>query len=446
MNKNVFIVVILLGFLNTLSAQPQLKDSAEAYNYWAQRGIIEMVYAYMNDYIETIGEAKAESEIVGRDKYEENYISKIDNKELASFDTISSFLKKNNWSGTEKKLFNPLVRNYENKAELDSNFFSAKKPGSNDLITAIPGNVNKNINWNQKAKTIINEYKKILDSLSIKTIPEQSEKEVSQSENNHSQAEITYNANNSQRRTNSDSGVFQSIMKYYDIILYILIAFIIGFIVGREWYLIMVKRKISKVSNDEVHHEDSIVTRFKKLIRENNELKKNIKFRTTDDSVFVKSLKEENERLKRENYEFKQKESQLDNVTQKPDIESETINTHEWEIKQPKTATRKLFFSMPESDGRFIVNNGEPSNDGRKYFRIEYIEGSETGELYYISGDRDKRAINKLESYLKPVCDIENITSSESAKNIVFNKPGIVRLINDNWKIDPGKKVKIKLI
>jgi len=100
---------------------------------------------------------------------------------------------------------------------------------------------------------------------------------------------------------------------------------------------------------------------------------------------------------------------------------------------------------MPESDGRFIVDNGESSNDGRKYFRIEYNEGSEAGELYYISGDRDKRAINRLESYLKPACDIENIENADSATSIEFIKSGKVVLINDSWLIDSDNKAKIKL-
>jgi hypothetical protein len=101
---------------------------------------------------------------------------------------------------------------------------------------------------------------------------------------------------------------------------------------------------------------------------------------------------------------------------------------------------------MPESDGRFIVDNGESSNDGRKYFRIDYAEGTEIGELYYISGERDKRAINRLESYLKPVCDIENIENADSATNIEFIKPGKVDLRNYRWVIDSDNKAKIKLL
>ena len=104
-----------------------------------------------------------------------------------------------------------------------------------------------------------------------------------------------------------------------------------------------------------------------------------------------------------------------------------------------------LYFSMPENDGSFLLYNGESSNDGRKYYRLEYIDGSETGVLYFISGDRDKRAINMLESYLKPVCDIENIENADSVTNIEFKNPGKVSLRNDSWVIDSDNKVQIKL-
>ncbi len=101
---------------------------------------------------------------------------------------------------------------------------------------------------------------------------------------------------------------------------------------------------------------------------------------------------------------------------------------------------------MPENDGRFIIENGEASNDGRKYFRIEFQESSEQGVLYFIPGERDKRAINRLESYLKPACEIENIISADSATRIEFLSPGKVVLINDSWVIDTDNKAKVKLI
>lgn len=429
MNKNSFIVliVILLGFVNTLSAQPQIKDSTEAYNYWAQRGIIEMVYAYMNDYFEAVTDTistekkkNRKDERKGTNGYKENYILRIENEELASFETISTFLKSNSWGGTEKNLFQPLIKNYKENVNLDLNFFAAKKPGSNDLITIIPGRTNNNTNWHKKEQEIIDSYNSQLTALTEKRIQKEKFKEEKITPPVEKKDELY-----KQEKT-KDS-------KWVQWIIYLAI-FIFGILIGGWLVYILLKRRITKIL-------DSVDEKKNKLESEKRKLKNN-----ENNNYLVKSLKEENERLKRENSEFKQKESQLDNVTQKPDIEPETKNTHEWEVKQPKSLTRKLFFSMPESDGRFIVDNGESSNDGRKYFRIEYIEGSEIGELYYISGDRDKRAINRLESYLKPACDIDNITNADTATNIEFIKPGKVDLRNDSWVIDSDNKAKIKLL
>ena len=75
-------------------AQTQFKDSTEANNYWAKRGVIEAVYAYMNDYIVTVGETKAKDEISGKDKYYNKFINGIDSKEtLPVFNEISTLLK-----------------------------------------------------------------------------------------------------------------------------------------------------------------------------------------------------------------------------------------------------------------------------------------------------------------------------------------------------------------
>ena len=444
--------VILLGFINTLSARPQIKDSTEAYNYWAHRGIIEMVYAFMNDYMETVDKDKVEkNEIDGKNKYKKRFILYINhNNKLPSLDKVSLFLHKNSWSKIQNKLFQPLLKNYKERVKLDSIFFAAKKPGSKDLVTTIPGYTNKNIHWNQRAKIIIRKYKTTLDSLKNETVNKQSWKEDSQSINTPPLKGNTDNTVIPQNRTNSYFNFSEHLMVY----LLIFIGFTIVFFVGRISVLRKVKREIDNVLNHKINIEDlgySFSKQVYKKIQKNSDLEKPNRLKITDNNL-VESLKEENVRLKNENSEFKRKISQLENVTQKPDKEieaknnkeNEANNIHEWEIKQPKTL--KLFFSMPENDGSFIVDNGESSNDGRKYYRLEYIDGSETGDLYFIPGDRDKRAINRLESYLKPACDIENIENADSATNIEFKNPGKVSLRNDSWVIDSDNKVKIKLL
>ena len=51
------IIAISIFFLikcNFLFAQKDLTDTAKTYEYWTKRGVIEIVYAYMNDYITTV--------------------------------------------------------------------------------------------------------------------------------------------------------------------------------------------------------------------------------------------------------------------------------------------------------------------------------------------------------------------------------------------------------
>ena len=424
MMTKISLIVLFVLFLNSpslLFAQPRIKDSTEAYNYWAKRGIVEMVFAYMNDYIETVGKDRARNEIVSRDKYWNNYISVINSSNnITSFDTISTFLKNNSWSETEKILFKPLVKNYKRNIDLDSCFFSVKKPGSNNLITVIPGSTNKNTNWHEKENKIIVTYNDLLAELSKKN---SQKKETAKMQPTpppkeevapKTQGEETYNNSN-----------------FIQWIIY-LSVFIIGLLIGGWLIYILIKRRTTIIL-------DSVDKKLKKIDTEKRNLQNN-----ENNSFKLNALKDEIEKLKRENGVLKKKESQSDFISQKPDSKLE--NSYEWEINQTETAKRKLFFSMPESDGRFIINNGEPSNDGRKYFRIEYIEGSETGELYYISGDRDKKAINRLDSYLKPACDIDNITNADSATNIESMNPGKVSLINDSWVIDSNNKAQIKLL
>ena len=55
MNKIISLMIILLGIVQTTFAHPEFKDDNEVYNYWAKRGIIEAIYAYMQDYKSTVG-------------------------------------------------------------------------------------------------------------------------------------------------------------------------------------------------------------------------------------------------------------------------------------------------------------------------------------------------------------------------------------------------------
>lgn len=435
---SVFIVLLLI---KPLAAQTNLNDSSEVYHYWAHRGIIEMVFAYMNDYIEAVGETKAISETEGKDKYEHEFISVIDDKKLPDFETVSTFLKSNSWSGAEKKLFQPLVQNYKNSVKLNSSFFDTKKPGSSDLVTVISGRTNKKVNWENRGKEIIDNYEKELADL-LTTDLNSNEKQGTQvnptdEEKKESQKQLSNSIPNWINRLISP------------------MLFVLGMSIGGWFVFSISKRKIYSILKvekkeylDDLKYIDANFTfKYIGLVSRLRERKEHYKTESEKiNKIKLNSLKEQIRILQKENAELKQIQKRSDSDIEEIHPLPQKENTREWDINHQEKIIRKLFFSMPENDGRFIIDNGDPSNDGRKYYKIEYLETSEEGELYFISSDRDKRAINRLESYLKPACDIENIINSESATRIDFISPGRVILINNSWVIDSDRKVKIQLI
>jgi len=56
------------------------------------------------------------------------------------------------------------------------------------------------------------------------------------------------------------------------------------------------------------------------------------------------------------------------------------------------------------------------------------------------------RALDNIDYYLNPVCDIINISERMNARKISVINSGIVLKIGASWKIEANNKVKIKLI
>jgi len=446
MNKKTYIVLVILTlvFTKTLSAQAHLKDSTDTYNYWVRRGIIEMVYAYMNDYIETVGDSHAKNEIIGMKKFKEYFIEGLEKNNLPEFSEISTFLLNNSWKGAEKKLFQPLLKNYKNHAELTSDFFEINKPGSNNLITDIPGKNNKKINWNKKKQEILQKYNNQLTKIAEAQEVREKLKEQNKSDK--------IRANKRKLQNQEEIKLSQNTPQW---IIY-LAVFILGCLIGSYLIFIISKNRIySLLKSEKKNYLQDIKGSNKRFIfnyigvcfvlkNHKDEYKKQLSEIINDNSK-IKNFNGKFDELKNENFRLKQEIENLKQNSKLADINQENRNNKEVTVEQPKPVKHKLFFSMPENDGRFIIANGKTSNDGRKYFRIEYYEGAETGEVFFITGDRDKRTINRLETYLKPVCDIENILNADSANNIELLKSGKVILMNDSWLIDVNNRIKIKL-
>lgn len=108
------------------------------------------------------------------------------------------------------------------------------------------------------------------------------------------------------------------------------------------------------------------------------------------------------------------------------------------------SGTPSLFFSIPEADGSFYGEKGEPVQDERKYFRITPLAGTDRGGLHFISGRYDQKAIENIDYYLLPVCEVENSSQREKASRVVQVEPGSVIFKAGKWKVD--KKVMVKLV
>lgn len=443
MNKIVVFIIILIGFAQVSFAQVQFKDSTEAHNYWAKRSVIEATYAYMQDYIITIRKEKAKDELIGKEKYFEQFLKDIDSQDtLPEFDRISVFLKENSWSGAEKTLFKPLKKNFEDRVPLDFLFFKCTKPGSNDLITVIPGHDNNNVNWDRKTNELIqgfnnslialsNHEKKLIDSNSD-SIP--SEGETAKTKQ---QQELQLERNQTQH-------FWQAFLVYVSIFI---ISLLIGFTIGNLWIKNQVKKRIKKILKDEINEDNLGYTFLRDVykIKKDYELKSKNLISTDEFKRKTSQLEKEKEDFLRQNIELGKK-LELEKIKKNRDqAEGNGDNLESFISQQPTKKIVRLFFSMPETNGSFLVSNGEYANDGKKYFRIEFEESGTKGELFYLSGDRDERAINRLDSYLKPVCDIENITSSSSATKIELIHSGKVNRLNDYWIIDPDNRLKIRL-
>ena len=77
--KHVLIFIFALTSLN-LYCRPILNDSTKSYNYWSKRGIIEMVYASMQDYLSTVDTIKLAKENQGAKNFQKLFITNIDTK------------------------------------------------------------------------------------------------------------------------------------------------------------------------------------------------------------------------------------------------------------------------------------------------------------------------------------------------------------------------------
>ncbi len=120
-----------------------------------------------------------------------------------------------------------------------------------------------------------------------------------------------------------------------------------------------------------------------------------------------------------------------------------------WKIVQDaktKAQERSIFFTIPEGDGSFNIRNGKATKDNDCFYSIEMGEDANMCKLHFLSGDYDLRALDNIDYYLNPVCEIENIADRTSAQRISMVRPGIASKSGDVWNVDINNKVKVRLI
>ncbi|HPD58852.1 MAG TPA: hypothetical protein P5085_02565 [Paludibacteraceae bacterium] len=437
------ISIFFLVQSNFLFAQKKFSDSTQVYDYWSQRGIIEVLYAYMNDYITTVTDSllpkekikDCSKEKIGLHEYEKQFIrplEKIGIEELSiKLDEVSGFLKNNNWSGAEKNVLQPLLIYLRDKNKLNDDFFSTLKPAGNEKITVIPGYSNKMINWNKTVSRIVSDYNEDLKKLK----PNGEEEDTTSTTSTRTQS------------TEGDGGTIPPVAESQNWKFILLIGFLSFFIGMFITYLIIKLKIYHLLDKDKKTYKNSVskgLFSFLSMISLLKKRKDDYKDKVTQLENRVAKLEKqltlENDVISETN-----KDIIIDKqIPQKNDDEQSRVI--EWEISKEDNNILTSYFSIPETDGRFVIEKGEQTNDGSKYYRIEYRNNSNEGNLFFISGNQDKRAINRLDSYLKPVCDIDNIINAENASKIEVLKNGKVIKKNGSWVIDPNHKVKIKLM
>ena len=423
--KRFLILVIFQIVPYSLFSQINFKNSEEAYNYWTQRGIIEMIYSSMEDYSNEL----KESEKIGKLLYYEKYIDGIDKKELSeivqSFQEIEQFLTNNSYEITARNIFLPLKHAYEQHKPFDNQFFK------------VPDYYENTQHWDKNRTELLAGYSNSINRLTPSN--ETRQKPVKKTENVPTEFSL------------------EESIKVWDLIL---IGFFLGLIIGAfVVYQYSKSKTYSILGSDKAKY----LHYLKQDTRQNSLLRKYFKYLGI--LAMLKHSKDEkkedlemaimeNVRLKKENRELKGEMQQNKGAITDPIMAPDKLHLHsgtdneqlDKNIRVTEDTFDELFFTIPEPDGSFIIINARNHKEIDCFYRIKMIESSNRGELDFISGEYDLRALENIDYYLNPVCEIQNISDRTFARQIMMTEPGSVTKRGDYWKIEDNNKVKIKLV
>lgn len=422
--KHFFFQLIFLVVPYGLFCQIEFRDSAEIYKYWAQRGIMEMIYASMEDYPKEL----REEEKKGKQLYHDQYIRGIDKKAILeigqTFQETEQFLIKNSYGNTAKNIFLPLKQAYEQHKRFDEQFFK------------VPNYYENSQNWDKIKTNLLAAYSNSLNRL---TPPgETSQKPVKMAEN-----------------IPNDTTVEESFRVWF----WILIGFFGGLITGAlfvfqysksKTYSLLASEKYKYLDKLKQDTRRNLILRkyFKYLgiiavLKHSKDLKKEELGRLTKE---INQLKVENKELKKEN-------QQKNEVITDPIIVADKINLHfsigNEQLDQNDKLNDdilELFFTIPEPDGSFKIVNARNYKQIDCLYKIIMSKGGQRGTLHFISGEYDLIAMDNIDYYLNPVCEIQNIMDRKDARRIRMIDTGSVIKRGDYWNIDENNKVKIELL
>jgi cell division protein FtsB len=241
--------------------------------------------------------------------------------------------------------------------------------------------------------------------------------------------------------------------------IWIAFGFLAGFTAGSLLIFQYSRSKIYSILATEKHKylndlknesgQDLLVRKFLRYAGVVALLKKSKDEKKINNENYLKEiarLKRENEKLKAEN---EQKEKVI--TDQKNSSFTRAYSRDIFRAPQGKSYViadnnTEIFFTIPEGDGSFKTMNAKNVQDVDCFYKIIPDKSGQKGRLYFISGEYDLRALDNIDYYINPVCEIQNISDRTLARRILMTDPGSVVKRGDIWKIEEDKKVKIKLV
>lgn len=417
----------------------------------AAEGIPKLVYAFMEDYksaYQDFGEGEIDkNEKKGMKLFKSNFLDGYNNFDNSAelFDSIDSFLanKENGWSFQGHTIFKALRENYESERSSASyNLKAVLNIGdkTNIYIKKLNQNKNDEANWDEVSNIYFgNQSKQEFDEVKEKQL-----------NSNDTYQNITSNSGYTEETSldKNPSNLFNYLI-YFGV-------FVFGFLCASIFF----NYKIRKLLGDKyypykrIYQNDHggfsiisfdalyVLKEKKKSYQEMAESKLKPTTNIESSSGMPEWRKKE---LENSRQQYKKPQNQAESIQEKtaPTVDLEVgSNKDGYQNSSNEKKLNVLYFSAPEQDGSFLLDNSSSTATSRSYYKIEFFDDENIGKLIYRSGNLDKSALSQMDFILSPVCDIENSSMTNPSIVNVESHGSVIK--EDNFWII-SKKIKIKL-